>query len=266
MAGQPGLAATRRAAHSILPLVTVPYPHFRIMYHRTLSQRSLPLWRRFLSFVAVVGLHALLLCLLLFAAVRPPLALPIQSLSVRWIETPPPAPPVPVTKAPVPLPTAAKPPRTPPPVVTKAPQLQRHPTPTAAPPPLLTAASTATSSSDFSVAGSGDKITAAPQAGPAPAVASISGARFDADYLRNPKPIYPPLSRRHGEEGKVILRVRVSAEGAPMRIEIKQSSGYPRLDEAARSAVEQWRFVPARHNNDPVEASVLVPLQFTLSS
>ena len=38
-----------------------------------------------------------------------------------------------------------------------------------------------------------------------------------------------------------------------------------RLDEAAKSAVERWRFVPARQGDAPVEAAVLVPLNFTLN-
>lgn len=94
----------------------------------------------------------------------------------------------------------------------------------------------------------------------------ISGARFDAGYLRNPKPVYPSASRRFGEEGKVILRVRVSSNGLPLVIETRQSSGHARLDDAARSAVEKWRFIPARHGTQPVEAWVLVPLAFSLDS
>ncbi|MDQ5960832.1 MAG: periplasmic protein TonB, partial [Pseudomonadota bacterium] len=100
----------------------------------------------------------------------------------------------------------------------------------------------------------------------APALAPITAARFDADYLQNPKPVYPPMSRRMNEEGKVVLRVRVSAQGQPLAVEIKQSSGYARLDEAAKTAVERWRFVPARQGSEAIEASVLVPLNFTLSN
>lgn len=63
-----------------------------------------------------------------------------------------------------------------------------------------------------------------------------------------------------------MLRVRVSAQGAALTVEIKQSSGFSRLDEAARTAVEKWRFVPARQGSDAVESSVLVPLNFTLDN
>jgi protein TonB len=63
-----------------------------------------------------------------------------------------------------------------------------------------------------------------------------------------------------------VLRVRVSAHGLPLAVEIKQSSGFPRLDEAARAAVERWRFIPARQGSETVDSSVLVPLQFALET
>jgi protein TonB len=51
-----------------------------------------------------------------------------------------------------------------------------------------------------------------------------------------------------------------------MSVEVKQSSGFIRLDDAARSAVERWRFVPAKQGGEAIEAWVLVPLHFTLDS
>ena len=91
---------------------------------------------------------------------------------------------------------------------------------------------------------------------------ALTAARFDADYLHNPAPAYPSQSRRLKEEGTVLLLVRVSAEGTPLSVEIRNSSGFERLDEAGLQAVRQWRFVPAKRGNDNVVASVLVPIQF----
>ena len=54
-----------------------------------------------------------------------------------------------------------------------------------------------------------------------------------ADYLHNPPPAYPRMSRRMGEQGTVLLRVFISAEGRAEKAEIRTSSGYARLDEAA---------------------------------
>lgn len=100
----------------------------------------------------------------------------------------------------------------------------------------------------------------------APMPQSITAARFDADYLSNPKPVYPTASRRLGEEGKVLLRVRVSPEGMVLAIELKKSSGYSRLDDSARAAVERWQFVPAKRGSEPVEAWVVVPIDFFLNT
>lgn len=93
-----------------------------------------------------------------------------------------------------------------------------------------------------------------------------SEARFDADYLQNPAPVYPSLSRRMGEEGKVMLRAYVLPSGKPESVELKHSSGSARLDEAAMAAVRKWRFVPARKGGDAVAAWVLIPISFRLES
>jgi protein TonB len=87
---------------------------------------------------------------------------------------------------------------------------------------------------------------------------------YDADYLHNPAPAYPALSRRLNEEGRVLLRVRVTAEGLAELVELARSSGFDRLDRAALDAVSRWRFVPARQGERSVSAYVLVPVAFVL--
>ena len=88
--------------------------------------------------------------------------------------------------------------------------------------------------------------------------------KFDADYLNNPKPGYPSISRRLGEEGVVMLRVYVSAQGTPDQIQLLKSSGFARLDQAAQEAVGRWRFVPARQGKIATAAWVQVPVSFQL--
>ena len=100
----------------------------------------------------------------------------------------------------------------------------------------------------------------------APQITTITSARFDAAYLHNPHPEYPPLSRRLGEEGKVLLKVRVTPEGRPAAVDLEKSSNFDRLDEAARQAVARWRFIPAKRGDEPIEASVIVPIVFRLDS
>ena len=104
----------------------------------------------------------------------------------------------------------------------------------------------------------------APVAQPAPA--PIVPPSFNADYLNNPPPEYPIQSRRIGEQGRVILRVFVSEQGLPTQVELRTSSGHPRLDDAAMATVKQWKFVPARRGTTPVGAWVLVPISFSLRS
>lgn len=88
--------------------------------------------------------------------------------------------------------------------------------------------------------------------------------KFDAAYLLNPKPAYPSMSRRLGEEGRVMLWVMVEADGVPSKVEVRTGSGHARLDQAAVDAVRNWKFVPARRGSEPVSAPVIVPLSFTL--
>lgn len=100
---------------------------------------------------------------------------------------------------------------------------------------------------------------------PAPP-APVTPPRFSADYLQNPSPPYPALARRMKEQGKVILRVLVSADGLAERVELRTSSGSTRLDQSAQETVKTWKFVPARQGDQKVAAWVLVPIAFTLDS
>ena len=88
--------------------------------------------------------------------------------------------------------------------------------------------------------------------------------KFGAAYLKNPPPDYPTLSRRIGEQGRVLLRVLVSEQGTPQSVELESGSGFNRLDKAAMDAVKKWRFIPARKGSQAVSAYVLVPLKFSL--
>lgn len=103
---------------------------------------------------------------------------------------------------------------------------------------------------------------------PAPVIAAPVVAptqpRFDADYLDNPKPAYPAISRRLAEQGRVVLRVQVEADGRAADVQLHTSSGSPRLDQAALDTVRRWKFVPARLGQTPTAAWVLVPIAFTL--
>jgi protein TonB len=84
------------------------------------------------------------------------------------------------------------------------------------------------------------------------------------DDLHNDAPIYPEESQTAGEEGTVILRVEVTADGLPASVTIAKSSGYFRLDQAARRAVLHWKFHPALAAGTPIRSEVETPVHFTL--
>lgn len=110
-------------------------------------------------------------------------------------------------------------------------------------------------------------VTATASTAPVPSSAKpvkVALPSSDADYLNNPKPTYPMLSKRMGEQGQVLVRVLIGADGLPQKAEIKSSSGFDRLDQAALSTVLKWRYVPG-HRAGVAEAMwFTVPLNFVL--
>lgn len=249
--------ARRRTSESIhkvaMPLqspVLVCHDHDTLAtgYYSPIADEDTGWLHRSISGVAVLALHAAMMLVLAYVAVRPEAVEPIRALTVRMIE-----------------PVAARPPKLEPPKpLSPQPALKKAlkaPTP-----PIMTAARRDDAEpARFTVAPQPEPVATPLVQPPVAAPTPMTAARFDADYLQNPKPVYPAMSRRLGEEGKIVLRVRVSRDGLPLTVEISQSSGFTRLDEAAKSAVERWRFVPARQGDAPVEATVLVPLNFTLN-
>lgn len=209
------------------------------------QEKPLSRGERLANATMVVLLHVVLAYAMLYVSVKNELIKLPQSISVRLLpmieEKPEPARPLP-----------------PPP----KPQVRKQPVPL--PQPVLAVASP-TATSSFTVAPQPPVPPPQPVVvPPAPAPAAVVAARFDADYLHNPKPVYPALSRRMNEEGKVLLKVRVSGQGAALDVAISKSSGFPRLDAAAVDAVTRWRFVPARRGDEAVDSSVIVPITFAL--
>jgi periplasmic protein TonB len=212
------------------------------------------------SLVGVVIAHASVLAALLFVArapepVTPPRPITVSLIVPEVIEPDPqpkpeprPQPPKPRVKPlpPPPMLIAETPLPTPQPVVeAPKPDPEPEPVPEVVPPPAPV-------------------VAEAPK--PAPLPPPPVPPR-PADYLNNPKPTYPALSKRLGEQGIVRLNILVNPDGSVARIEIVKSSGYARLDESARKTVQaSWKFEPARQAGKPVAAWVIVPIQFTLRS
>jgi periplasmic protein TonB len=100
----------------------------------------------------------------------------------------------------------------------------------------------------------------------APTKPKIELPSSNADYLTNPAPPYPPISKRLKEQGRVLLRVFVSIEGNAERVELRQSSGFERLDQVAIDTVKRWKFVPGKHDGVLEAMWVTVPIVFELTS
>ena len=91
-------------------------------------------------------------------------------------------------------------------------------------------------------------------------------ARLDAPPKpkRNIRPDYPKGARQRGEQGDVILEIRVNAEGTVDGVKVAVSSGFSELDEAAIKAAKAAKFSPARSGHDPVASTARLKLQFKL--
>jgi len=226
----------------------------------SIDHSETPLHWRALQFALILAVHAALIAWLVTAHFRPAPEPELVRMTVRTVDPPRPAPPRPLVepaRAPAPLPK---------PVVRAAPE----PKPVAPPPVLTAEPGPEPAPAPFTVAPQPpprEEPAAAPAPPPAPLVQIVATTpRFDAAYLHNPEPVYPLAARRAGEAGKVLLNVRVSAQGVAEQVQVAKSSGFPRLDEAAREAVRRWRFVPARRGDEPIAANVIVPIVFQLDT
>lgn len=103
---------------------------------------------------------------------------------------------------------------------------------------------------------------------PAPIRASVLPvARPTGPVPRHtPDPTYPRLSRRSGEEGSVLARLELDAEGRVHSVTIVESSGHERLDEAVRTALATWSFEPAREDGRAVATTIQHRVTFRLDS
>ncbi|HNQ09051.1 MAG TPA: energy transducer TonB [Giesbergeria sp.] len=220
------------------------------------------LGRNTLIAIGVVLLHVVALWALHTGLLRRAVEVIVPAVLLSEFVTPP--APVVAPEPPPPLPSSPKPQtktvRTPTPrpapaplPVTNAPPSDNAPVVSAEPPAPSNAPSNA-------------PVTAAPVTAPEapPAPARIEEPSSNAAYLQNPAPTYPAISKRMGEQGKVVLRVFIGTDGLPQKIELNRSSGFERLDRQAQETVSRWKFVPGKRNGVPEAMWYLVPINFVL--
>lgn len=85
-------------------------------------------------------------------------------------------------------------------------------------------------------------------------------------YLNNPTPEYPEISQQRGEQGTVKIKAVISATGIVIDAEIWQSSKFSHLDSKALETIKKWKFIPAKSNQQNVQAEVIIPVRFILNN
>ncbi|WP_226462163.1 energy transducer TonB [Hydrogenophaga taeniospiralis] len=212
--------------------------------------------RRLFIVIAVVGFHVLGLWALQTGLLRRAveLVVPVQVMA-EFIELPQPqVTPTPPPPQPQPEPV---PKRVTPPVPRPAPQ----PVAIADPTPSPTAATGITEPQPPAPPPQTPMVVAEP-APPAPPKIELPSS--SADYLNNAPPPYPPLSKRLGEQGKVIVRAFIEVNGTASKAEIRTSSGYERLDQTALQTVLKWRYIPGKRAGVPEAMWFNIPINFVL--
>lgn len=205
-------------------------------------------WRRVGALSTSIAAHLVAFALVLIP-LTPPLERSLQhAIDVTFLEAPPPPPKIPLPPEPEPLrkPPRRAPPAPVPPSPPAAATAAQAPSPVTIP---AVAAPTAPTAVDI-----------APATAPAAPAGETRRLAYDGDLRLR----YPAPSIRGHEQGTVLLRVLVDAEGRVERVEVARSSGYARLDAAGREAVLRGRFKPVLIDGKPAPAWGLVPIEFRL--
>lgn len=104
-----------------------------------------------------------------------------------------------------------------------------------------------------------------PPAPPAPKIVQVTEAQ--TQYIVRPQLVYPSVSKRMNEVGSVVIAVDYDARGIPKRAEVFKSSGFERLDRAAREAAMTSRVTPFRQAGASEETvyRLMAPFNFVLN-
>jgi protein TonB len=74
------------------------------------------------------------------------------------------------------------------------------------------------------------------------------------------------MSKRMNEKGTVVVKVLVKSDGTAGDVELKSSSGYPRLDQAWLEAIKTCRFTPSTGiDGKPIDEWFSAPHTFRLN-
>jgi len=91
-----------------------------------------------------------------------------------------------------------------------------------------------------------------------------AGKASKPKVLERVNPKYPPPARKGGISGTVLLNVLVDRNGSSRVLEVLESPD-PLLSDAARDAVEKWKFEPGRDEaGNPTDSETTITIQFKL--
>ena len=220
--------------------------------------------------VAVIGAHLVLLALTLTAR-DITVERPVEPRTITaLLLSPEPEPAAPAAPAAVVPPT---PPAPTPPVarIKPAPQPRPHITHNAVTPAPVTPPQSAEPSAATPPAPApAIPAPAAPMAASAPAAehalpASTAPRNVSHVDCAIPKPDYPEISKRRGENGTAIVRFVVGLTGRLETVQLQKSSGYSRLDDAALAAVHASTCQPYSENGVAVRAAYSQSFVFGLT-
>ena len=91
----------------------------------------------------------------------------------------------------------------------------------------------------------------------------VGGNVQQANLIRQPKPVYPPLAKQARIQGVVRFEAIIGKDGTIQNLRLV--SGHPLLVPAAQEAVKQWLYKPTLLNGEPVEVVTHIDVNFTLS-
>lgn len=94
----------------------------------------------------------------------------------------------------------------------------------------------------------------APVPRPVPVIGAKPRTSAVVDARNCSKPDYPPASLRAQEAGLVVLQFLIGADGTAIDSKVDKTSGYRRLDEAARKALSLCKFTPGTEDGKPVQS------------
>ena len=178
------------------------------------ASRQRGLRRHTRGIALVLALHALLLWAISSGLARKVVRMTENTVEAVLMSEAPPPAPAPKTPPP-------KTPAPPPPAPTStAPAITQAPTPPAA----------------------------------APAAPAIRTGAVIQPGAHCAKPDYPSASRRMEEEGTVTLKFLIGVDGRVIQADIEKTSGFTRLDEAARNALSKCQFRPGTVDGKPEQS------------